>query len=316
MSFSNETNRISYTGDGSTTAFSVTFPFFDHDELIVLVVVTATGVETTQVKDTDYTVTGGAGSTGTVTMTTAPASTDTLVIVRDPDRTQEVTSLLEGGKLDEESLEAMIDRVAMQAARAYDLASRALRVKDGYTGPGDLELPDLPFVADKLLAVNAAGTGLELISKEVISDNITVTAFAETLLDDSSAAAMRTTLGLNTLAEIIATVNAYTKQQHFTEATLTDGANISWNLDDEQVAKVTLAGNRTLDDPTNMKAGGVYVLTVIQDATGSRTLAYGSAYEWPGGTAPTLSTGANAVDILTFVCNGTVMRGVGNLNFS
>lgn len=108
----------------------------------------------------------------------------------------------------------------------------------------------------------------------------------------------------------------YTKAQNFNETTLTDGANIAWNLDDNQVATVTLAGNRTLDNPTNMKAGGVYILRPVQDATGSRTLAYGSAYKWPGGTAPTLTTTANAVDILTFISDGTNMYGVSQLDFS
>lgn len=69
-------------------------------------------------------------------------------------------------------------------------------------------------------------------------------------------------------------------------AVLADGANIAWNLASEQAAVVTLADNRTLDNPTNLKDGGTYRLIVKQDATGSRTLAYGSAYKWKGGTAP------------------------------
>lgn len=114
----------------------------------------------------------------------------------------------------------------------------------------------------------------------------------------------------------LAAVQAMTGQKTFTEATLTDAANIAWNLNTAQAAKVTLAGNRTLDNPTNMKAGGTYILRVIQDGAGSRTLAYGAAYKWPGGTAPTLSTGGGAVDILTFVSDGTSMFGVSQLNFS
>jgi hypothetical protein len=106
------------------------------------------------------------------------------------------------------------------------------------------------------------------------------------------------------------TAQTYSKQQNASEAALSDGASIAWNLDDAQAAKVTLAGNRTLDDPTNMVTGGTYVLRVTQDATGSRTLSYGSAYKWEGGTAPTLSTAANAVDILTFTSDGTSMFGV------
>lgn len=102
-------------------------------------------------------------------------------------------------------------------------------------------------------------------------------------------------------------VQSWTAQQNFTEATLTDATNISWDLDGAQTAKVTLAGNRTLNSPTNLKAGGTYILRVIQDATGSRTLGYGSVYKFTSGVAPTLTTDANAVDILSCYSDGTNM---------
>lgn len=108
----------------------------------------------------------------------------------------------------------------------------------------------------------------------------------------------------------------YTATQNFNATTLTDGANISWDASDNQVASVVLGGNRTLDNPTNMVDGATYILTVKQDATGTRTLAYGTAYKWAGGTAPTLTTDASAVDIITFVCDGTSMYGVETLDFS
>ena len=42
-------------------------------------------------------------------------------------------------------------------------------------------------------------------------------------------------------------------------------------------------------------------LTIIQDGTGSRTGSFNSAFKFVGGTAPTLSTAANAVDRLDFI---------------
>ena len=113
------------------------------------------------------------------------------------------------------------------------------------------------------------------------------------------------------------TAREYTKAQNFNMTTLSDGANISWDLSSNQVATVTLGGNRTLDAPSNQVAGCTYILIVKQDGTGSRTLnTSASAYKFPGGTEPTLSTGANAVDILTFVSDGSSMFGVAQLNFS
>jgi hypothetical protein len=92
---------------------------------------------------------------------------------------------------------------------------------------------------------------------------------------------------------------------------LVDGATIAWNLATQgPAAQVTLAGNRTLANPSGLVAGASYVLIVRQDATGGRTLSYGSAYKWPGGTAPALSTAAGAVDVLTFISDGSVLLGV------
>jgi hypothetical protein len=117
--------------------------------------------------------------------------------------------------------------------------------------------------------------------------------------------------------DLVNNVRTFHAQQAFGNDTLIDGATIPWNLDRQMIATVTLEGNRTLSSPTNIRAGGTYYLRVIQDGTGSRTLAYGAAFLWPGGIAPTLSTGAGAEDILTFVSfDGTNLYGVDVLDFS
>jgi hypothetical protein len=59
------------------------------------------------------------------------------------------------------------------------------------------------------------------------------------------------------------------------------------------------AGNLTIANPTNVKAGQQYVIALTQDGTGSRTVTWGTNYKWQGGTAPTLSTAANAKDIIS-----------------
>jgi len=96
----------------------------------------------------------------------------------------------------------------------------------------------------------------------------------------------------------------------FGEETLTDGATIDWNLQTQQVAKVTLGGNRTLNAPTNQQAGAFYALAIIQ-STGSNTLTFNSAYKFTGATAPTLTTTASAKDIIIFKSDGTNLLEVG-----
>ena len=82
---------------------------------------------------------------------------------------------------------------------------------------------------------------------------------------------------------------------------LTDGTNIAVDLNTGQNFTVTLAGNRTLSNPTNCVAGQVGSIFVVQDGTGSRTLAYGNSWDFPGGTAPTLSTDAAAIDRIDYI---------------
>src|SRR5210317_1090984 len=103
----------------------------------------------------------------------------------------------------------------------------------------------------------------------------------------------------------------FAKKGYFAEQTLTDGATIDWNLSTQQVAKVTLAGNRTLNAPSNQQAGAFYSLAIIHDGTGSRTLTFNSAYKFTGATAPTLTTTASAKDIIIFKSDGTNLLEVG-----
>jgi len=86
---------------------------------------------------------------------------------------------------------------------------------------------------------------------------------------------------------------------------LTDGVNISWDMDSGGYAYVTLEGNRTLDNPTNVVAGGTYKLRITQDATGSRTLTWGANFTFPGDVEPVLTSTANGVDELTFYAHST-----------
>lgn len=96
------------------------------------------------------------------------------------------------------------------------------------------------------------------------------------------------------------TAQAFTAAQRGSITALTDGATITPNFALANNFSVTLAGNRTLANPSNLVAGQSGVIVVTQDATGSRTLSYGTNWKFPGGTAPTLTTAANSVDILAY----------------
>lgn len=92
----------------------------------------------------------------------------------------------------------------------------------------------------------------------------------------------------------------WTKGQRGEITVLSDGATITPDFADSNNFSVTLGGNRTLANPSNLVAGQSGCVWITQDGTGSRTLAYGSYWDFTSGTAPTLTTTANAVDCLVY----------------
>jgi len=92
----------------------------------------------------------------------------------------------------------------------------------------------------------------------------------------------------------------FTAAQRGAITALTDGTTITPDFAAGNNFSVTLEGNRTLANPTNLTAGQSGCIYITQDATGSRTLAYGTDWNFAGGNVPTLSTAASAVDVLVY----------------
>jgi hypothetical protein len=93
---------------------------------------------------------------------------------------------------------------------------------------------------------------------------------------------------------------SFTAAQRGSVSALTDGSTITPDFAVANNFSVTLGGNRTLANPSNLTAGQHGVIVITQAGTGSRTLAYGSYFKFPAGTAPTLTTTASAVDVLAY----------------
>jgi hypothetical protein len=90
---------------------------------------------------------------------------------------------------------------------------------------------------------------------------------------------------------------------------------LDWNNGQKQ--RATLTGNVTTLNITDLDAGGAasFILILIQDVTGNRTVAWPAAVLWPGGTAPTLG-GPDEVDLVAFYWDGTNYYGTYGLNYS
>ena len=90
--------------------------------------------------------------------------------------------------------------------------------------------------------------------------------------------------------------------------TLVDGATITpifGGTAGNNNFTVTLAGNRTVANPTQPTVGQSGVIYIAQDSTGSRTLSWANTWKFQGNTAPTLSTSANSVDMLVYAVRTT-----------
>jgi len=90
------------------------------------------------------------------------------------------------------------------------------------------------------------------------------------------------------------------------------------NFDTYQHFKYEMSGNVTLNNPTTEKAGQSGHMIFIQDATGGRTLSIGTDYETVGGAGITLSSAANATDIVPYVVlsSGRILLGTPQLAFA
>ena len=175
--------------------------------------------------------------------------------------------------------------------------------------------PTLTALAALTISANKGirGTGTDTFA------TFDLTAAALTVLDDADTAAMLVTLGAIASADIAtaAQIRANTANKIIDPdgawsaadvVALTDATTIAVDFSAGVNFSVTLGGNRTLGQPSNQKVGQSGFVRITQDGTGSRTLAYHADWKFVGGTDPTLSTAAGAIDILyyTVVAANTV----------
>lgn len=84
------------------------------------------------------------------------------------------------------------------------------------------------------------------------------------------------------------------------------GVTIDWDNGNSQILNLGTAtlGNVNITF-TNGRTGASYVLKIIQHASSAKTVGWNAGVLWPGGTAPVISTGASAVDIISLWYDGT-----------
>ena len=278
MVVSTTTSRVEYNGNGSTTAFAYTFRIFADGDLKVYVVSSA-GVATLKTITTHYTVSGaGDASGGTVTMGSAPASGETLVIERSVAYTQS-TDYVESDSFSAETHETALDRNTMLTQQNQRDIARSMRLSKGTADSVSVELP--APVASHFIKWNADADALE--SAIGTADQVTVTDFMATVLDDTTQAAAQTTLGLGT-----------GDSPQFT------GVNVG-HASDTTVTRAS-AGDLNVEGNIVYRAGGTDV-PVTDGGTGASSLTDGGVL---------LGSGTGAVTAMAVLGDGEMIVGDGS----
>lgn len=199
MTVNDTTSFVSQNGNGSTTIVPYSHPFIAAADLVVNLVVIATGVATLQTLGTNYTISGTAPypSGANVTMTVAPATGTRVTVDRVRPFTQTL-DLVENDPLPADPLELDLDHLVMLAQQLYSRTRRALLLASTSL-QSDLTLDDL--IANAILVVNAAGTG--------VTNGPSIATFNASITTATTAAATATTqAGIATTQAGISTTQA------------------------------------------------------------------------------------------------------------
>ena len=175
MTLETTVTKKSYDGDDSTVAFPTTFIFWDVTDIEVILL-DALGVETTWVEGTEYDLTGGSGSNGTVTVKTVPtdytpATGEKLLIRSNRDDKQDDAFPL-GGAFPSVVVEQAFDQLTRLIQQRTEELGRVLSVKKTSALEG-IEVPDP--VTGQILIGNAAEDGYDNITPSegtvILNDN-------------------------------------------------------------------------------------------------------------------------------------------------
>lgn len=156
MTVSSSTNKVSYSGNGTLTAFAYTFKVFDEDDLTVILRA-SDGTETVQTITTHYTVSGvGDAGGGNVTFVTAPATGVTVVIVREPSTVQGL-DLVANDPFPAGSLEDALDKIVFITQKHEEQLSRTITASRSNTLTTNEFTDSASDRANKVMAFDGSG---------------------------------------------------------------------------------------------------------------------------------------------------------------
>lgn len=158
MTVSTSTSTASYAANGSTTTFAYPFRIFADGDLVVILRNNATAIETVQVLNSAYTVTGaGNNAGGNVVFGTAPAAGNTVFIRRELPLTQEV-DYVANDPFPAETHEQALDKLTMLVQEVNADTDRAIKFPTSdITGSFNTVLPTAPVRAGSVISFDGNG---------------------------------------------------------------------------------------------------------------------------------------------------------------
>lgn len=217
MTVASETDYVTYTGNGSTAAFTFSFEVFSTSDIRVVTRTNGGSDNSVQVLNADYTVslTAGGASGGTVTFTTAPASGVTILIRRDRSSIQN-TDLKSQGTFSAANIEAALDEAFMAIQELKFDVARSLKVKEIDSLTFDGEVPTAVVTtanANKAIVINSTATGLDVAdisaTAQATADlaawkSLTSSAYGSAVGDNSEGSATANTTALQAAITAVA----------------------------------------------------------------------------------------------------------------
>jgi len=202
MTVSTDLIKVSYSGDDSTTVFAYTFKVFDEDDLVVIIR-DANGVETTKTITTDYTVSGvGDVGGGNVTMLTAPASTETLLILREQPITQGL-DLVPNDPFPADSIEEALDKLVFMMQQQAEELDRCIKLSKTNTMTSTEFTVSAADRANEVFSFDASGE-LSIQALGVVGAVTLPLSISNGGTAATDAATARTNLGTTEEAEVLA----------------------------------------------------------------------------------------------------------------
>jgi len=218
MTVSTAESRVQFEADGTTTDFPFNFLVLAKDDILVFETNTtgaaldgiAPNGTQQAVRGTDFTVTLNSPG-GTVSFAAAPSDGIVVTLQRSTSPLQEI-DYVPNDPFPAETHESGLDRAALRDQEIREDVARALKYQTGDDLTINTELPLAGERVDRVLGFNSTGAPIAVTA--LSTDQVTVSSFAETLLDDADATEARETLGVTGLADVFGltegTGDAYT----------------------------------------------------------------------------------------------------------